>query len=123
MGSKVSPLTAEEILSWGKQTHEIKISFAGKTWKVKVRPVTVADTGWIRQQARARANAEGRHSFEEWTGIYTIHRALVEPKLSVEEIEQLPFGVQVKLSFKINEISGLTADLTNLLMGTQEETF
>jgi hypothetical protein len=110
----MSQLTAEDLLGSGSATHDIKIprtlldagaeggSFAGE---VTLRPLLVRDVERV-----ARAAREQRIL----ASILMVQQALVSPRLTVEQVGNLPAGLVQFLSEQVNRLSGLTLDEEDL---------
>jgi hypothetical protein len=111
----MNQLTAEDLLASGSATHNIKIpralldtgtsdgtSFAGE---VTLRPLLVRDVERV-----ARAAREQRIL----ASILMVQQALVNPRLTVEQVGNLPAGLVQFLSEQVNRLSGLTVDEEDL---------
>lgn len=118
-------LTAEELLVGGDATHRVEVprhliatgddhsgappsddgspepADAGS--HVVLRPLLLADV--VRLQ---RATADD----DQLAGVLMVHQALVEPALSIEQVQRLPAGLVEFLLAETNRVSGLsmTAD-------------
>lgn len=100
-------LTAEELLAGGSLTHDVEIpadllsgngdgpADAG----VVLRPLTVRDLQRIGKAAR---------DDEGLSAALMIQQALVEPKLKLEQVSELPAGLARFLVERINAISGVS---------------
>ena len=100
-------LTAEELLAGGSLTHDVEIpadllsgngdgpADAG----VVLRPLTVRDLQRIGKAAR---------DDEGLSAALMIQQALVEPKLKLEHVSELPAGLARFLVERINAISGVS---------------
>jgi hypothetical protein len=106
----MNQLTAEDLLASGSATHKVKIpralldtaadpsSFAGE---ITLRPLLVRDVERV-----ARAAREQRIL----ASILMVQQALVDPRLTVEQVGNLPAGLVQFLSQQVNRLSGLTVD-------------
>jgi hypothetical protein len=109
-------LTADALLASGSTTHAIRIPSS------LLRPVAAADDGGrvesdggevtlrpllVRDVDRVvRASREQR----VLASVLMVQQSLVAPKMSVEQVGDLPAGVVQFLADKVNAISGLTVD-------------
>jgi hypothetical protein len=111
----MNQLTAEDLLASGSATHKIKIprtlldtgaadgsSFAGE---ITLRPLLVRDVERV-----ARAAREQRIL----ASILMVQQAMVDPRLTVEQVGNLPAGLVQFLSEQVNRLSGLTVDEEDL---------
>ena len=99
-------LSSEDLLAGGALRHEIEVppeylngagqSETGRT--VSAQPLTVRDVQLIGKAAR---------DDEGLSAALMIQQALVEPKLKLEQVQQLPAGLARHLVDRINEISGI----------------
>jgi hypothetical protein len=109
-------LTADALLASGSTTHAVRIPSS------LLRPVAAADDGGriesdggevtlrpllVRDVDRVvRASREQR----VLASVLMVQQSLVAPKMSVEQVGDLPAGVVQFLADKVNAISGLTVD-------------
>ena len=103
----VRKLSAEDLLGGAGLVHEISLpagllaaqdgtdGFAGK---VSLRALTLKDVQRITRAAR-----DG----QALTSVLMVHQALVEPRLSVEQVSGLPAGLARFLLDQVNTVSGL----------------
>jgi hypothetical protein len=100
-------LSAEELLAGAALTHTVPVPEAlvrpgsnasGALGEVVLRPLTVRDI----ERVLKAANDE-----RTLTSILLVHQALVAPKLSVDQIANLPAGLLEYLLEKTNALSGL----------------
>jgi hypothetical protein len=96
-------LSAEELLAGGALTHRVEIpsEFLGSPvgeGLVEVRPLTV-----LAMQRIAKAGRDD----EELTASLMLREALIEPRLEIEQIGQMPAGMARFLLEKIQELSGV----------------
>lgn len=97
-------LTAEELLAGSSLTHEVEIPAEilpgeGQVGgRVLLRPLTVRD---LQRIGKAAENDEAI------SAALMIQEALVEPKLRLEQVSQLPAGVARFLVERINRLSGV----------------
>jgi len=107
-------LTAEVLLASGAATHTVRIPSSllrggapdgpepgPPAGEVTLRPLLVRDVDRV-----ARAAREQR----VLASVLMVQQALVAPKLSVEQVGDLPAGVVQFLADRVNAISGLTVD-------------
>jgi hypothetical protein len=102
----VSHLTADDLLQGGRATHEIELpgdvlgpdgaALDGGT--VVIRPLVLAD---VQRIQRAGAESKGL------TSVLMVQQALVEPELSVEQVNRLHAGLVQYLLSQVNRVSGL----------------
>ena len=100
-------LTAEELLAGCALTHEVEIPadlLAGDGHsqtgaRVVLRPLTVRDLQRIGKAAREDENLSAALMIQE---------GLVEPRLKLDQVSQLPAGLARFLVERINEISGIS---------------
>ena len=105
-------LTPEDILSWKDRTEDVEIE---RGVYVTIRPLTGKMMAKVRNAAKISSEEDPRHTFDEWVNLWQIKYALVNPKLSIEQVEELFFYKQVQLVWMINRISGMSDELANLL--------
>jgi hypothetical protein len=99
-------LTAEELLAGSTLTHEISIpsdllksdGFVLADMQVVLHPLTVRDL-----QRIGKASQDD----EAISAAVMIQQALVQPRLSLEQVSQLPAGLARFLVERINSISGI----------------
>lgn len=101
-------LTAEDLLAGAGATYTIEVPAAalrpddsGVAGTVKLRPLTVRDIQRVTQAAREQ---------KVLASVLMVQQALVEPKLSVEQVGSLPAGLVELLVGKVNALSGLQLD-------------
>jgi hypothetical protein len=108
-------LTAEELLAGAALTHRVRLPSHlapsspvpdgvrpvddAAAAEVVVRPLVLAD---IVRLNRA-AGDDG-----DLAGAFMVHQALVEPRLSLEEVHRLPAGLVEFLLGEVNRVSGLS---------------
>ncbi len=109
-------MTAEELLAGAAATHPVEVPAAllapraedgspaaptAPAGSVTLRPLTVRDVQRVARAAKEQSVL---------ASILMVQQALVEPRLSVEQIGALPAGLVQFLLGRVNEISGLTLD-------------
>lgn len=106
-------LSAESLLAAGSTNHTVRIPAAllrgagsgeitdGDGGDVTLRPLLVRDVDRV-----VRASKEQR----VLASVLMVQQSLVAPRLSVEQVGDLPAGVVQFLAGKVNEISGLAVD-------------
>lgn len=103
----VRKLSAEDLLGGAGLVHEISLpagllaaqeGAGGIAGKVSLRPLTLKDVQRITRAAR-----DG----QALTSILMVQQALVEPRLSVEQVSGLPAGLARFLLDQVNTVSGL----------------
>lgn len=104
-------LTAEDLLAGASATHKSSIpasllSANGENngveaGEVVLRPLTVRDVQRVTAAAREQ---------QVLTSVLMVQQALVNPKLTVEQVGSLPAGLVQFLLGKVNMISGLSLD-------------
>jgi len=103
-------LTAEDLLAGATATHTVAVpaallgspeSATGNNGSVVLRPLTVRDIQRVTQAAKEQ---------RVLTSILLVHQALVEPRLSIEQVGSLSAGLVEFLLGRINTISGLHLD-------------
>ncbi|MEM9519494.1 MAG: hypothetical protein AAGA37_09245 [Actinomycetota bacterium] len=100
-------LSADDLLGGGTTTHTITVppeilnpeGDALDAGTVVIRPLVLADL-----QRVTRAGGDSN----ELTSVLIVHRGLVEPALSVEQVNRLHAGLVQFLLSHINRVSGLT---------------
>lgn len=102
--------TAEDLLLGSKAIHSVTIparvarpgdAKSANDLLVRLRPLTVESLSLIAKAARENASL---------IPILSLHQALVEPKMTVEQVKNLHIGLVQFLMEEINRISGLTVD-------------
>ena len=79
--------------------------------RVRMRPLTVADLQIINRAAR---------DSDSLMATLMVQKSLVEPKMSIAEVNQLPVGVLQFLLNQVNEISGINASEDQLRQAAEE---
>ena len=79
--------------------------------RVRMRPLTVADLQLINRAAR---------DSDSLMASLMVQKSLVEPKISIAEVNQLPVGVLQFLLNQVNEISGINASEDQLRQAAEE---
>ena len=74
--------------------------------RVRVRALTVRDLRLITRAARDN---------EDLTGALMVRQALIEPTLSIDEVEALPAGILQLLLREVNRVSGIVASEQEVL--------
>ena len=105
-------LTADALLASGSATHSVRIPYAllrgqaptgdadqGPAGEVTLRPLLVRDVDRV-----VRASREQR----VLASVLMVQQSLVAPKMSVEQVGDLPAGVVQFLADRVNAISGLS---------------
>lgn len=102
-------LTAEDLLAGASQTHRHEVPARllgdGQPGEVELRPLTLRDVQRIGKAARDQ---------RALTSVLMVQQALVEPKLSVEQVGALSAGLVQHLLDRVNAISGLALDEDDL---------
>jgi hypothetical protein len=102
-------LSVEDLFAGAEITHAIAIPSAllgeGVAGEIELRPLAIRDVDRI-----VRAAKEQR----VLTSILMVQQALVSPKLSVDQVGKLPAGLVQFLVAKVNELSGLSLDESDL---------
>ncbi len=104
-------LSAEALLAGSDLTHEVElpshlVAAAGtEVGRVELRPLNLAD---VARLGRA-AGADG-----ELSSALMVQQALVEPALTLEQVQRLPAGLVEFLLAEINRVSGLSLDADDL---------
>jgi hypothetical protein len=101
-------LSAEDLLVGAGATYTIEVPAvalrpgdSGVAGSVTLRPLSVRDIQRITQAAKEQ---------KVLASILMVQQALVEPKLSVEQVGSLPAGLVEFLVGKVNALSGLQLD-------------
>lgn len=103
-------LTAEDLLAGAAASHTVQVPAAllggsdastPGDGSVVLRPLTVRDIQRVTQAAKDQ---------RVLTSILLVHQALVEPRLSIEQVGSLSAGLVEFLLGRINAISGLQLD-------------
>jgi hypothetical protein len=106
----VRPMSAEDLLAGASATYTIEIPAsvlrpesqpAGIGGTVVLRPLTVRDVQRVTQAAKEQ---------RVLASILMVQQALVEPKLSVDQVNSLSAGLVEFLLGKVNATSGLRLD-------------
>jgi len=107
----VRALSAEDLLAGASTTHTVEVPFSllhpeettsnGEAGELVLRPLTVRDI----QRVTAAAKEQ-----QLLTSVLLVQQALVTPKLTVNQVGDLPAGMVQFLLAKVNSISGLTLD-------------
>jgi hypothetical protein len=102
-------LTADALLASGSATHVVRIPVsllrggagddAASAGEVTLRPLLVRDVDRVVRAAREQ---------RVLASVLMVQQALVAPKMSVEQVGDLPAGVVQFLADRVNEISGLS---------------
>jgi hypothetical protein len=108
-----APLTAEALLASGATTHAVRIPAAllrggettadgeGSAGEVTLRPLLVRDVDRVVRAAREQ---------RVLASVLMVQQALVAPRMTVEQVGDLPAGVVQFLADRVNAISGLSVD-------------
>lgn len=101
-------LTAEDLLAGGSATHTVRLPDAllrpgaegapGEGGEVVLRPLLVRDVDRVVRAAREQ---------RVLTSVLMVQQALVSPKLTVDQVAELPAGLVQALLERVNAISGL----------------
>lgn len=102
-------LTAEDLLAGGSATHVVRLpesllrpgangDSAGDGGEVILRPLLVRDVDRVVRAAREQ---------RVLTSVLMVQQALVSPKLTVDQVAELPAGLVQALLERVNAISGL----------------
>ncbi|HVP42876.1 MAG TPA: hypothetical protein VMS96_05560 [Terriglobales bacterium] len=101
-------LTAQDLLAGAGATYVVEVPAvalrpdeSGVAGSVTLRPLTVRDIQRVVQAAKEQ---------KVLASILMVEQALVEPKLSVEQVGSLPAGLVEFLVAKVNALSGLQLD-------------
>jgi hypothetical protein len=101
----VTALTTDELLLGGSATHTVEIpadvllSENDGPSQVVLRPLVLADVQRIHQAAE-----ESR----DLTSVLMVQQALVEPKVTIDEVSRMHAGLVEFLLHEVNRISGLS---------------
>lgn len=100
-------LTAEDLLAGAAATHRVGLPehLAAGGGEVVLRPLVLADVARLGRAAQSDGDL---------AGALMVQQALVEPRLSVEEVHRLPAGLVEFLLGEVNRVSGLTASADEL---------
>jgi hypothetical protein len=107
----VTTLSAEALLAGSDLTYEVEIpdeligGAGDEPGRVELRPLLLAD---VARLGRA-AGSDG-----ELSSALMVQQALVEPALTLEQVQRLPAGLVELLLAEINRISGLSLDADDL---------
>jgi hypothetical protein len=109
-------LRAEDLLAGAAVTHEVELPVqmlpnVGEDRHVRLRPLTVRDLRLILRAARET---------EDLTAALMVRQALVEPSLSIEEINAMPAGLMQFLLREVNRISGIAATEEEILAALED---
>ena len=99
-------LTADELLAGGGAKHAVTVpaevldpgDSAGKAGRVVLRPLVLADIQRVHRAAR---------DDQALMSVLMVQQALVEPALSVEQVNRMHCGLVELLLTEVNRISGL----------------
>lgn len=99
-------LTPESLLAGAAATHVVDVPARllgpdAQADTVTLKPLTVADVQRIAQAAKTQRML---------SSVLMVHHALVAPKLSVDQVMQLPAGLLEFLLAETNRVSGLSVD-------------
>lgn len=111
-------LTADELLLGGSGTHEVEIppdvlrpaDGGGAPARVVVRPLVLADVQQI--------NKAGRDG-DALTSVLMVQQALVEPRMTVEQVGRMHAGLVEFLLGEVNRVSGLSVSQDELAEAVQ----
>lgn len=117
----MSYLSQDELLAGSAVTHDINIpdmllgsdNEAGKgekSAKVKLRPLTILDVQRVTKAARDN---------DSLLSVLMLKEALVEPELSLEQIQSLQTGLARFLIEEVNRVSGMKMDEEDLEQAVQ----
>ena len=101
----MTALTTDELLLGGSATHTVDVPAdvlmgeADAPAQVVLRPLVLADVQRIHLAA-----AESR----DLTSVLMVQQSLVEPKVTIEDVNQMHAGLVEFLLHEVNRISGLT---------------
>jgi hypothetical protein len=109
-----TPLSAEALLASGAATHTVRVPASllrgaeapaaggdGPAGEVTLRPLLVRDVDRVVRAAREQ---------RVLASVLMVQQALVAPKMTVEQVGDLPAGVVQFLADRVNAISGLSVD-------------
>jgi hypothetical protein len=100
-------LTADELLAGGGATHTVTVppdvldpgEPLGKAGRVVLRPLVLADVQRVHKAARED---------QALTSVLMVQQALVEPALTIEQVNRMHCGLVELLLGEVNRISGLS---------------
>ena len=105
-------MTADELLAGAALSFDVAVPAAliepgrlGEAGQVRLRPLTVRDLQLVSRAARDN---------DALVGALMVHTALVEPALSVGQVNGLSAGLMEFLLGEVNRISGLAVEPTSL---------
>jgi hypothetical protein len=111
-------LTAEELLAGSALTYDVEVppallSAAGPRppGKVRMRPLTVRDLQLIVRAAKDK---------DALTSALMVQTSLVEPRLTLPQVNSLPVGLLQFLLEETNRISGMTNDASQVAAAAEE---
>ena len=96
--------TPEDLILGDDCTEDIELDIRGKKIWLTIKPVNMGEAIMV-QKASKGDQAE--------SGIWLVKSALINPKLTTEQIKKMPLGTIGKLVEKINEISGVDSEKTD----------
>lgn len=102
----MTTLSTDDLLQGASATHQVAVPPAlvgrdagnGAAGEVVIRPLTVRDVQRINQAARDQ---------QVLASVLMVQQALVEPKLSVDQVGTMPAGLVKFLLDNVNRVSGL----------------
>ncbi|HEX7333964.1 MAG TPA: hypothetical protein VF290_20840 [Pyrinomonadaceae bacterium] len=107
----VKALTAEELLAGASSTHAVRVpanllnpnneTNGLEAGELVLRPLTVRDVQRVTMAAREQ---------QVLTSVLMVQQALVNPKLTIEQVGALPAGLVQFLLAQVNKVSGLSLD-------------
>jgi len=114
-------LTADELLLGGAGTHEVEIppdvlrpadgdGDGAAPARVVIRPLVLADVQQINKAAR---------DAEALTSVLMVQQALVEPRMTVEQVGRMHAGLVEFLLGEVNRVSGLSISRDELAEAVQ----
>jgi hypothetical protein len=107
----VTVVSAEELLAGGAARHRVAVPahLGGGTeaepLEVVIRPLLLADV--VRLHRATDAD-------EQLASVFMVQQALVEPPLTVDQVQRLPAGLVEFLLAEVNRVSGLTMTADDL---------
>lgn len=122
-------LSANDLLAGASTTHHVRVPATvlhpdgrgngkggakpeeGLSGEVELRPLTVLDIQRVVKAAKERRML---------TSVLMVQKALVHPKLTVEQVGELTAGLVQFLLGKVNELSGLSLDDNDLEQAVKE---
>lgn len=110
-------LTADDLLASAGAVHEVELpgwllpGREARERQVRLRALTVRDLRLIARAAREN---------DELTAALMVRQSLVEPILSMEQLNALPAGLMQALLREVNRISGVTATEEEILADLQD---